>query len=250
MKNEKLMEKGYEGLVFYARHWEIAEWLDEHWKTDEGEEVTEAARNAKLGPEVVDRIKSLVEGENATDLWSLLWDTAPTQAAKLIETTLAAARDILGAVQCQCEAAKRLTSRSDWWESDFEVRPKHMEATGVFMSFGARVDFATAGASGEGKGVATPCLTTWFWLKPKTAVSHAITIKDLKKLSTNHSALDKAYLATRPKLFFLAAVPILSYADTEFRLDANGLVDACVAPLEKLTRAELDQLYRAAGGKL
>ncbi|MHB8743863.1 MAG: hypothetical protein ACYC9L_12135 [Sulfuricaulis sp.] len=243
------MKPGYEALVFAARHWELISWLEEHWVKDgkgfpnekAAESVREASEAAGLDRETVERLKKLCSGEYSTQLWKIVHETQAHDALKLINLAEEKLWEIMKQTGCQCGKAKRKTSRSNWFESEFKILPKHKRDNAAYPSLtaGVEIDFAPVAEGCEVR------LLTWFWLRSISGVKHARADKSLKAVVRTHRDLNKVVETEWPHFLVLGSASILAHS-SEFGFDPDTTIQDCLEPMRKVTSDHLGKLYEYA----
>lgn len=235
--NEK--HTGFEALVFKARHWELTEWLYEHWSEDE-KEFTNAIENSGFPAPTKDKILSLCTGEYSTILSLLIESKQDEHAKVLIDFTIKTLREsLVDKSGFECGPPK---TRSNWWENEFALRPKFQVDRGTELTAGVSIDFIS-----KHDEAAEVFLTSWLWLKSgKAGVKHARTFKSLDHQLRTHPSLDKSIEASWPHTICIGISPILAHSDSEFRFDRDAVVAECLAPIRSFTEEHFMHLYEAA----
>lgn len=227
-------------MVFYARHWELTEWLRENWD----KEIKAEAERAGFPQPTIDRLSSLLDDTNRRRL-DQVFVGGDDQALEVATRAMEAMSEILQEnAKCQCDAPKRKRPGSNYWERERAIRPKGCRnKDDKALWIGATIDSAP-----DSKGKASVFLTSWIWLKSEPRLRQAREDSVLKQV-VQQSCLFGELSETswqRKKVLAVGASNVLSHADDDFRLNVKLLVDECVAPFLKFRQEHIKRLYELA----
>ena len=232
----------YESLVFAARHWEFLEWLEEHWEGPEAKNkdaIVDAAKKAGFEDEIVERIRNLCTQDRGRA--QLLWDITDKRqhddALKVVTHATSELRHLLRKTGCQCDEPKRKNVNSDYWHSDFAIRPKGIRKAGTFLTAGFSIDYALRRENRHPRHMM--CLTLWFWLRAQSGASN------LRRRFPTHELLDKSVEKNWPHLLVLGASEI-QCDDDQFEFDVEPAVTTCLERMKDISDKDIAMLYENA----
>lgn len=240
MKAEQL-QRGYEGLVFAARHWDLLEWLENNWVTEDVEDVVQAAQSEGFSAETRLRLKNLLVGPSRTMIEKIIYDLQYEHGKKLISVVIDELRALIEARGMRCSALKRVTSKSNWLEREFGVWPRRSAHERKELTFGSSIEYLPGVA-----GVQDVYLTAWFWLRSAPpGLAQARMDPKMGGLATAPllgSGIEKKW----PRTVVFGAARLLDHADEEFRFDVGGAVAKCMEPFANVDADWFRRLYQAA----
>jgi hypothetical protein len=237
------LQDGCEGLAFSVRHWELLTWLEDHWEFDDFYKLDAALRKANFSNTTSDRIKNLCRGNHAEYLHNLIAEIQYSDAKKIVDCAVFRLRNLCVEAGFQCDNPKRKNARSNVWENEFFIYPKHKKIKERILSAGVVIDYVPMISGGK-----EVCLMTYLWLKTGRPAISALRRMPIfnEKLKIN-SILSASIEETWPSLIVLGASSIVGKSNDNFSIKIDELIEDSLMPVGKIDYSDLKEIYDYAG---